>query len=139
MCRVPLSQQGQWTAQQSYGMLILAKHCQPCWCVEFCGLSSLSLLCVQGHSAEIVSLCFDTTGEKIMTGSFDHTSKVWDVRTGQCAFTLAGHGGNISHNCVQFNYTGDLALTGSIVSASRIRVPQVNTLYRRIVQQRSGT
>lgn len=28
-----------------------------------------------GHTAEIVSLNFDTDGQRIMTGSFDHTVK----------------------------------------------------------------
>lgn len=28
-----------------------------------------------GHTAEIVSLNFDTNGQRIMTGSFDHTVK----------------------------------------------------------------
>jgi dynein assembly factor with WDR repeat domains 1 len=33
--------------------------------------------------AEIVSLNFNQTGQRIITGSFDHTVKVWDVRTGR--------------------------------------------------------
>ena len=33
-----------------------------------------------GHTAEIVSLNFDTGGQRIITGSFDHTVKVWDVK-----------------------------------------------------------
>ena len=49
-----------------------------------------------GHTAEIVSLNFDTQGQKIITGSFDHTVKVWDVRNGHCLHTLAGHHGEIS-------------------------------------------
>lgn len=28
-----------------------------------------------GHTAEIVSLNFDTNGQRVMTGSFDHTVK----------------------------------------------------------------
>ena len=32
-----------------------------------------------GHTAEIVSLNFDTQGDRIITGSFDHTVKIWDV------------------------------------------------------------
>lgn len=28
-----------------------------------------------GHTAEIVSLNFDTDGQRVMTGSFDHTVK----------------------------------------------------------------
>ena len=31
-----------------------------------------------GHTAEIVSLNFNTDGNQIITGSFDHTTKVWD-------------------------------------------------------------
>ena len=34
-----------------------------------------------GHTAEIVSLDFDTTGTRIVTGSFDNTVKIWYVRT----------------------------------------------------------
>lgn len=37
----------------------------------------------QGHSAEIISLSFNTTGDKIITGSFDHTVSVWDVGSGR--------------------------------------------------------
>ena len=35
---------------------------------------------LEGHSAEIVSLNFNTDGDKILTGSFDNTAKVWEVR-----------------------------------------------------------
>lgn len=33
-----------------------------------------------GHTAEIVSLNFDTNGQRIMTGSFDHTVKGMPLR-----------------------------------------------------------
>lgn len=65
-----------------------------------------------GHTAEIVSLDFDTQGQRIITGSFDNTVKVWDVRTGRCIHTLTGHQGEIS-SC-QFNYASDLCISGSI-------------------------
>jgi dynein assembly factor with WDR repeat domains 1 len=54
-----------------------------------------------GHTAEIVSLNFDTNGQKIITGSFDHTVKLWDVKTGRCIHTLAGHNGEISSTQVR--------------------------------------
>ena len=54
-----------------------------------------------GHTAEIVSLNFDTSGQKIITGSFDHTVKLWDVKTGRCIHTLAGHNGEISSTQVR--------------------------------------
>ena len=58
----------------------------------------------QGHTAEIVSLNFNTYGDLIITGSFDHTSKLWDVRSGRCVHTLQGHRGEISST--QFNFAG---------------------------------
>ena len=50
------------------------------------------IVTLQGHTAEIVSLHFDTEGDKILTGSFDTTAKVktllysqiWDIRNGAC-------------------------------------------------------
>ena len=30
-----------------------------------------------GHTAEIVSLHFNTEGDRIITGSFDHTARIW--------------------------------------------------------------
>lgn len=37
----------------------------------------------QGHSAEIICLSFNTLGDRIITGSFDHTVAVWDVEAGR--------------------------------------------------------
>lgn len=37
----------------------------------------------QGHSAEIITLSFNTTGDRIITGSFDNTVAVWEVVTGR--------------------------------------------------------
>ena len=40
------------------------------------------LFSLNGHKAEIVSLNFNTDGDKLMTSSFDNTAKIWDVMTG---------------------------------------------------------
>ena len=60
-----------------------------------------------------MSLDFDTQqGQRIITGNFDNSVKVWDVRTGRCIHTLTDHQGEIS-SC-QFNYASDLCISGSI-------------------------
>lgn len=74
-----------------------------------------------GHTAEIVSLDFDTQGNRIITGSFDNTVKVWDVRSGRCIHTLTGHQGEIS-SC-QFNYASDLCISGSIDRTCKVYLP----------------
>jgi hypothetical protein len=45
-------------------------------------------------------------------GSFDHSTKVWDVATGRCLHTLSGHRGEISSTA--FDFSGELCVTGSI-------------------------
>ncbi len=52
-----------------------------------------------------MSLGFNTGGDLIVTGSFDHDSRLWDVRTGQCVHVLSGHRGEVSST--QFNYAGE--------------------------------
>ena len=41
------------------------------------------ILPVQGHSAEVICANFNTSGDRISTGSFDHTVSVWDTATGK--------------------------------------------------------
>ena len=48
---------------------------------------------------------------QIITGSFDNTVKVWDVRNGRCIHTLSGHQGEIS-SC-QFTYSSDICVSGT--------------------------
>ena len=84
-----------------------------CLCFAACVLSR------QGHTAEIVSLNFNRTGNQIITGSFDHTVRVWDVRAPKAAVhVLAGHHGEISST--QYDYSGDLCLSGSIDRTAKI-------------------
>jgi hypothetical protein len=47
------------------------------------------------HTGELVSVAFNSTGELLLTGSFDRTARVWDVRTGQCVHNLEGHSGEV--------------------------------------------
>ena len=35
-----------------------------------------------GHQGEIISLSFTTEGDRVLTGSFDGTAKIWDLRSG---------------------------------------------------------
>lgn len=37
----------------------------------------------KGHSAEVISIGFNTKGDQVITGSFDHTVSVWDINSGQ--------------------------------------------------------
>ena len=47
-------------------------------------------LTLKGHT-RVPSAAFSPDGSRIVTGSDDHTAKVWDARSGQDTLTLKGH------------------------------------------------
>jgi WD40 repeat protein len=65
----------------------------------------------KGHARGIVSVCFSPDGKSILSGSIDHTIKLWDMETSQCLKTFKGHEGTVNSVC--FSPDGRLALSGS--------------------------
>jgi WD40 repeat protein/serine/threonine protein kinase len=45
----------------------------------------------QGHGAEVKSVAYSGDGSHIVSGSADHTVRVWDARTGLALLPLKGH------------------------------------------------
>jgi dynein assembly factor with WDR repeat domains 1 len=56
--------------------------------------------------------------DKIVTGSFDRTAKIWDAKTGQRLHTLKGHKMEIV--CLSFDPHGLLVATGSMDHTAKL-------------------
>ena len=56
--------------------------------------------------------------DKIVTGSFDRTAKIWDANTGQRYHTLKGHKMEIV--CLGFDPHGMLVATGSMDHTAKL-------------------
>ncbi|KAG8135982.1 hypothetical protein E2320_008957, partial [Naja naja] len=56
--------------------------------------------------------------DKIATGSFDKTCKLWSVDTGKCYYTFRGHTAEIV--CLSFNLQSTLVATGSMDTTARL-------------------
>lgn len=66
---------------------------------------------LDGHTETVLTLAVTPDGKKVISGSKDHSIRVWDVKTGQCVRTFYGH--------THFVNAVALALDGNcIVSAS---------------------
>ena len=63
-----------------------------------------------GHSHAVNSVAISQNGKLALTGSEDHTSKLWDVETGREIRTFIGHSASVL--TVAFSPDGKLALTG---------------------------
>ncbi|NIM15629.1 MAG: hypothetical protein GTO45_26920 [Candidatus Aminicenantes bacterium] len=42
----------------------------------------------KGHEGRVWSVCFSPGGTFILSGSSDHTLKIWDIETGECIKTI---------------------------------------------------
>jgi len=64
-----------------------------------------------GHGHGVISLSWDASNQRLLSGSWDGTAKVWDVSAGSCVATLSGHENGVSvlglpNGCVATGSTG---------------------------------
>lgn len=52
-----------------------------------------------GHTEGVLCLEFDDT--HIVSGGYDHTIRVWNIKTGVCERVILGHEDSV--NCLQFD------------------------------------
>jgi len=70
-----------------------------------------SIAALHGHTAEITCFATSPDGKRIVTGSEDHTAKLWDLATGSEVFSLRAHTESVT--CVAFSPDGTRIATGS--------------------------
>ena len=51
---------------------------------------SVCTVALGGHAGRVTSLAFTTDGLQLISGSTDHTLRVWEVSDGTCLRTLTG-------------------------------------------------
>eukprot|EP00953_Heterococcus_sp_UTEX-ZZ885_P034309 17779-Heterococcus_DN1.PRE.1 len=67
------------------------------------------LRALQGHEGGVISLRWDHTGTRLLSGSWDGTARIWDIATSECIAILPGHENGV---CVLGLPNGNIA-TGS--------------------------
>jgi len=74
---------------------------------------------LEGHKNVVYAIAFNNPfGDKIVTGSFDKTCKLWDANTGQLYYTLRGHSTEIV--CLSFNPQSTIIATGSMDNTAKL-------------------
>jgi WD40 repeat protein/serine/threonine protein kinase len=78
----------------------------------------LELRTLRGHLHRIFSAAFSPDSRRVVTGSEDHTAKVWDVATGRELFPLVGHKSWVGTTA--FSADGRLILTDSVDQTAKL-------------------
>ena len=73
---------------------------------------------LEGHAHEVRSVSLSQNGRHAVSGSEDHTLRVWDLETGQCLRTLEGHLDGV--NSVSVSPDGRRAVSGSDDTTLRV-------------------
>src|SRR5262249_20622289 len=50
---------------------------------------------LEGHTQEIYAVAFTPDGQRVVTGSYDRTLKLWEVTSGRLIATMTGHGAQV--------------------------------------------
>jgi WD40 repeat protein len=83
---------------------------------------------LEGHFSTVSSVAFSRDGSKIISGSHDHTVRLWDAVTGVLLKTLSGHRGSVKSVAVSFD--DSLIVSGSADHTDPIRVWDMATGVR---------
>lgn len=70
---------------------------------------SVDLILPVGHTGGVTSMKYSPNGKVLLTGSRDHSVKLWDAATGKLLRTLTGHNGEI--NSLDISPDGKLIAT----------------------------
>ena len=66
----------------------------------------------------VIAVAFSPDGQIALTGSWDNTARLWDVKTGQPRGAALKHEGRV--HAVAFSPDGQTALTGSVDNTARL-------------------
>ena len=73
---------------------------------------------LEGHSGWVYSVAFSPDGKTALSGSVDHTARLWDLATGREIRKLEGHSDGV--DSVAFSPDGKTALSGSTDGTMRL-------------------
>lgn len=67
---------------------------------------------------QVTAVCFNDTGDQVITGGIDNVVKVWDMRQNQVLHTLNGHGNTVTG--VSLSPDGNYVLSNSMDNTLRL-------------------
>merc|ERR1712060_89762 len=91
------------------------------WSIKDRTTGSIMVSCIQtfvGHTDVVYTASFSFDGLYVITGSLDHTARLWNATDGNCVFTFTGHSGAVF--IARFSQEGDAVLTGSSDSVAKL-------------------
>ena len=97
------------------------KHCNHIICTCTLGTQSIFdsfITKLEGHTSYVRSVAYSPDGMRIISGSGDHTIRMWDAQSGKLENTIEGHTSSVW--CVAYSPDGMRIISGSSDKTIRI-------------------
>ena len=91
--------------------LVLGSRDGPLKVWDFGGSAPVALMDLQGHTGYIRSIDASDSSNVALSGSYDHSARLWDLRTGQGVRVMEGHEDEV--NSVSMDSACKTAVSGS--------------------------
>ncbi|EUC48006.1 hypothetical protein COCMIDRAFT_3138 [Bipolaris oryzae ATCC 44560] len=73
---------------------------------------------LEEHTGVVNSVVFSHDSSRIVSGSSDHTVKIWDASSGACLLTLRGHGSDVLS--VAFSHDSSRVISGLLNATAKV-------------------
>ncbi|WPJ66488.1 hypothetical protein SMAC4_14051 [Sordaria macrospora] len=90
---------------------------------------------LEGHRGDVFSVAFSPDGQRLASGSYDETIKIWDPASGSCLQTLEGHRSYVAS--VAFSPDGQRLASGSGDNTIKIWDPASGSCLQTLEGHRS--
>ena len=91
--------------------LVLGSEGGPIKFWDIGGSIPVAMMDLQGHTGYIRSIDASDSSNVALSGSYDHSARLWDLRTGQCVRVMEGHEDEV--NSVSMDSACKTAVSGS--------------------------
>ncbi|GAB2211869.1 hypothetical protein Droror1_Dr00025208 [Drosera rotundifolia] len=85
---------------------------------DICHNPAAPIMSLRGHTSYVFCVDFNPQGNMIVSGGFDETVRVWDVKTGRCLRVLPAHSDPVTS--VGFDREGKLVVSSSYDGLCRV-------------------
>jgi WD40 repeat protein len=75
---------------------------------------------LKGHASAVSAVAISPDGKRVVTGSYDRTVRIWDIKTAQELISFRNHNSWICLDSIAFSADGRLLMTAGMDRVAKL-------------------